>query len=116
MIANKIKAKDMTKHISCHCKRKFNSTTCNWNQKWKNKTCQCECKNYRTCKKDYSWNHSTCICQNDKCLKSIADTSVITCDEIISVMDIVSTKMTNNMTTNVSINPDDKNVRYKIDS
>ena len=75
MIANKIKAKDMTKHISCHCKRKFNSTTCNWNQKWKNKTCQCECKNYRTCKKDYSWNHSTCICQNDKCLKSIAATT-----------------------------------------
>ena len=29
MIANKIKAKDMTKHISRNCKRKFNSTTCN---------------------------------------------------------------------------------------
>ena len=33
-------------------------------------------------------------------MKSIADPSVVTCDEIISVMDIVSTKMTNNITTN----------------
>ena len=40
------------------------------------------CKNYRTCKKDYGWNPSTCICENDKYLKSIADTSVIACGEI----------------------------------
>ena len=44
------------------------------------------------CKKDYSYNPSTCICVNRKYLKSITDTSVIACDEIISVMDIVSTK------------------------
>ena len=24
-----------------------NSATCNSNQKWNNKTCQCACKNYR---------------------------------------------------------------------
>ena len=52
--------------------------------------CQGECKNYRTCKKYYSCKTSTCICENDKYLKSIADTSVITCDKIISVMDNVS--------------------------
>ena len=40
---------------------------------------------------------------------------MITCDEIISVMDIVSTKMTNTIETNVSMNSDDKRVRYKID-
>ena len=73
-------------------------------------------KNYCTCKKDYSWNPSTCICEDDKHLKSIADTSVVTCDEIISVMDIASTKMTNTVATNVSINSDIEKVRYKIDS
>ena len=42
----------MTKHISCDFKFKCNSATCNSNQKYKNKTCQYECKNYSTCKKD----------------------------------------------------------------
>ena len=46
MIINKDEAKEMTEHISCDCKCKFNSTTCNSNQKWNNKTSQCECKNY----------------------------------------------------------------------
>ena len=73
-----------------------------------------ECKNYRQCKKDYSWNPTTCTSENDKYFKSVAETSVITCDEIISVMDIVST-MTNTIATNVSINSDSKKVRYKID-
>ena len=44
------------------------------------------------CKKDYSWNPSTCVCENIKYLKSIADNSVTQCDEIIIVMDIISTK------------------------
>ena len=41
-----------------------------------NRTCQCECKNYRQCKEDYSWNPSICICENSKYLKSITDNSV----------------------------------------
>ena len=49
MITNKNEAKTIAKHISCDCKRKFNSATCISNQKWDNKTCQCYCKNYRTC-------------------------------------------------------------------
>ena len=97
MITNKDGAKAMTEHISCNCKCKFNSTTCNSKQKWNNNTCQCECKNYRKCKKDYSWNSSTCICENSKYLKSIAETSVTECDEIIFVMDTASTKKTNNI-------------------
>ena len=52
-------------------------------------------KKYRKCIKDCSWNTSTCICEKSKYLKSIADASVIACDGIISVMDIVSTNMTN---------------------
>ena len=103
MIKNRIDVKAMTEHISCDCKSKFNnSTTFNSNQKWNNKIYQCECKNYRTCKKDYSCNPSTCICENSKYLKSIADTSVTECDEIISVMEIVSTKKTNTIAANVT--------------
>ena len=49
MITNKDEAKAMTEHISCDYKCKFNSTTCNSNQKWNNKTCQCECKNFPKC-------------------------------------------------------------------
>ena len=61
MIANKNKAKTMTKHISRDCKYKFNSTICNSNKKRNNKTCQCEYKNYYECKNDYSWIPSTCV-------------------------------------------------------
>ena len=50
-------------------------------------------------KKIVSWNPSTCICKNDNYLESTANTSLIECDEIISVMDIVSTKMTNTIAT-----------------
>ena len=57
-------------------------------------------KNYRTWKKDYRWNPTTCICENSKYLKS---TWVTECDEIIIVMDIVSTKKTN-ITSPPSIN------------
>ena len=31
----------MTEHVSCDCKCKLNSGTCNSNQKGNNKTCQC---------------------------------------------------------------------------
>ena len=41
---------------------------------------------------------------------------MISCGEIISVMDIASTKMTNTIAKNVSINSDGKKVKYKIDS
>ena len=44
------------------------------------------------CKKDYRWNPSTCICEHSKYLKSITDTSMAECDEIIIIMNIVSTK------------------------
>ena len=58
---------------------------------------------------------------------SIADTSVIVCDEIINATDSLSKNVTNTVPTNmanaistnircvVSINPDDKKVRYKMD-
>ena len=115
MITNKNEAKAITRHISCNCKCIFNSTTCNSNQKWNNKTCQCACKNYYKCKEDYSWNPSTCICKNSKDLKSIADSSVTECNEILIVIDNVTTnakttKKTNAMST-ASINCYCKKVR-----
>ena len=51
---------------------------------------------------DYCWNPSTYICENSKYLKSIADTSVIECGEIITFTGIVSAKMTNTIATNVT--------------
>ena len=66
-------------------------------------------------KKDYSWNPSRCVCENSKYLKSTSDTSLIECDEIMFVMDIVSTKRTNTIATTVistaSINCHSKKVR-----
>ena len=102
MVTNKDEAKAITEHISCDCKCKFNSTICNSKHTWNNKTCQCKCKNYHKCEKDYSWNPSTCICENSKYLKSVVDASVTKCDEIVIVMNNLSTKKINTITTNVT--------------
>ena len=91
-------------------------TRCNSDQKKNNEKYQCECKSYRKCKKDYSQNLSGCVYENIKYLKSIAHTSLIVFDEIISVMDIVLTEKTNTIATNVSISCDSENVRHKINS
>ena len=52
-------------------------------------------------------------------LKSVADDSVIVCDDVIIVADSVSTNVTNTVSANVTstlpIHSDDKKVRYKID-
>ena len=53
MIVGMNEGKTLIKHILCDCKCKFDSTTCNSNQKSNNETCQCECKNSRRCKKCY---------------------------------------------------------------
>ena len=110
MITSKNEDKTMTKHIKCDCKSKFNSTTCNSDHKLNNKAFQYECKIYHKCKKTYRLNPSTC--ENSKYLKSIADTSVITCGEIIDAMDVATT---NTIATNMSLNCH-KKVRYEIDS
>ena len=53
MIARINETKALVKHISRDFKHKFDSTTCNLNQKWNNEACQCECTNYLLSKKDY---------------------------------------------------------------
>ena len=59
------------------------------------------------------------ICEKSRYLKSIVDDSVIVHDNIINVIDSVSTNVTNNMSTNVtntvSTYSDDTKVRYKMD-
>ena len=92
----------MAEQVSSDCTCKFNSTACNSKQKWNNKTCQCECKNYRKCKKGYSWNLRACTCENSKYLKSVSDTLVIECDEIVIFMYIVSTKKANTIATKMT--------------
>ena len=98
MVSIKTEDKAMTEHISYDSKRKFNSTTCNSNQEWNNKTCQCECINYHKCEKENSWNPRTCIFENSKYLKSIANTSATECDANIIAIDYVSTKKANIIT------------------
>ena len=44
------------------------------------------------CEKDYSLNRMTCICESSKYLKSVADTPVTACDEIVIVTNNLSTK------------------------
>ena len=102
VIRNKDEAKAVREHISCDCKCKSNSTTCNSKQKWNNKTCKCEWTKYHNYEKDYSWNPSICIRENSKYLKSVVDTSVTKCDTIVIVLNNLSTKKTKSITTNVT--------------
>ena len=101
MIINKDESKATTDHISCDSKYTFNDTTYNSKQKRNNKKCKCECKNYCECKDNYCWSPVTCVCENSKDLKSVTDTIVTKCDEIIIFTDNLSTKKTNTVTTNV---------------
>ena len=66
-----------------------------------NKTCQCDCKIFSKCKKDYSLNPRTCICENSKYLKSLADTLVTKCDEIVIAINNLSTTKINTITANI---------------
>ena len=106
IVANKNEAKILTKHIWFDCKSNRNRIA---------KHVSVKIENYHKSKKDYSWNSSTCVSENSKYVKGVAYTLVIACDEIIPVTDIVWTTMTNAIAPNVSINSDDKKVRYKID-
>ena len=72
-------------------------------------------KKNRNCKKNKSWNPSICICENSKYLKCVADTSLISCDEIVSVVNIVSTKNANTMALNIKNNCHSKKERCTFD-
>ena len=64
------------------------------------------------CLKKDAWNPSICTYENSRNLKSIGNTSVIVCNEIINAMVIVSTNATNiisaNVTRTILTNSDDK--------
>ena len=64
---------------------------------------QCECKSLNLKYEiDNNWNHSSCICEYNKYSKSVVDISVAECDEIVIVMNNLSTKKTNTIATNVT--------------
>lgn len=88
MITRINESKTQLKYISCDCKCKRNRTSCTSNQKLNSETFHCECKskNYCTCTKDCICNPSTCIHENGKYVKSIADTLLSICNEIIDAM------------------------------
>ena len=71
----------MVKHISCNCKCKFNSTTCNPNQKWNNETYHCDCRNFSASKKKIIVGIIAHV------FVGIVDDSKIVCDEIIYAID-----------------------------
>ena len=83
MIKGINESQTLTRYVSCECKCKFGGRQCNWNQKWNNDKCRCECKKHHICEKDYIWNPATCSWESVKYLASIIDNSVIKGDEII---------------------------------
>ena len=111
MIANKGESKAMTEHISCDYKCKFNSTTCDSIKNGIIKHVNVNVKAIISVKKVIVG----ILAQNSKYLKSVADTSVTECDEIVIVMNNLSIKKTHTITTNVrstaSINCHSKQVR-----
>ena len=98
MITNKDKAKAMTEHI--HVFVIANSMVQHVIQN-KNGIIKQVNVNVRIFLSVYSLNPSTCICENSKYLKSVADTSVTKFDESVIVINNLSTKKTNAITTNV---------------
>ena len=77
-------SKKLTKCIWCECKCKFSERNYNANQCWNNDKYLFERKKRHLCDKDHVWNPATCTYENGKCLPSIMDDSVITCDEIVN--------------------------------
>ena len=63
--------KNLTRHISCKYKCKFDGKNYNPDQWWNNYKCQSECKKRHVCEKDYVQNPPTCNCENGKYLVSI---------------------------------------------
>ena len=83
MITGKNESIILIKYMPCKCKCKFNKRGCNWNRKWNNDKCRCECKKHLICEKYYIWIPSTGSCKDGIYLPSIIDDSVIRCDEIV---------------------------------
>ena len=57
-----------------------------------------------TCSSSQIWNYDKCICicENSKHLKHIFDDSVVACDDIIYVINIIPTNMANTIPTNMT--------------
>ena len=111
MITIKNEVKTMAKHIPCDCKCKLNSITCNSNQK---KHANLNVKTVVHAKR-VIFGILAHVFVKAISLKNIAYTSLIKCEEIISVMDIASTKMTITIATDMLVNSENKKVEYKID-
>ena len=72
-VFNLISRTNKTRYIECHetCKYKCRSdaSVCNNKQRWNNKKCRCECKEWidkGRCDEGFIWNPSNCECVCDK--------------------------------------------------
>ena len=57
-------------HEMCKCKCRFNSSVCNYKQRWNDDKCRCECKekiDKGVCYKGFVWSPHNCECE---CYKS----------------------------------------------
>ena len=93
MITGINESKTLTNYVLCKYECKFNTITCNSNQKWSRYKCRCECKNtkkHRVCEKAYIWNPATCSCEKGKYVTGIIDNSVIMCHKIIDTTKTVT--------------------------
>ena len=81
------------KHVSGDCKCKFNGGKCNLNQNWNSDKRRCGCKNStkdHVYKEDYVSNTGISDCEIYTYLKQNVDDLLITCDEIIDLLDTVT--------------------------
>ena len=87
MITGINESKNLTKHISCKCKCKFDGRRFNSDQWWNIDKCRCKCKKHNTCEKGYIWSPARYICENGKYVNSIMDESGIICVKVIQPYD-----------------------------
>ena len=80
MITRINKSKTLTKIIPCNCKCKSDGRNCNFNQKWNNEKCRCECENPINIVSAMKIIFGACACKINKYLQSIVGDLIITCD------------------------------------
>ena len=78
---------NISKHISCQSKHRFDGRKCNSDRRGNNDKCLFECKKRNVCEIYHIWSPGTGSCENGKYLASIMDDLGIMCDEIIESYD-----------------------------
>ena len=75
--------KNITKHISCKCKSRFDGKNVIQINVGIAINVDVSVKKFMYVNKNYIWNPATCNCGNGKYLASIMDDSAIVCEEVM---------------------------------